>query len=123
MPIIKKNSRMLLALGVMLMGPLALAGNFEQAAFQLVGDPGTGKTAIGSAVSTVWGSNVDPSLAADYGFGDNWNQTPNHLEELLASASHTALFLDETRLTINNAGAWLETIMRIAAGKTKGRMN
>ena len=123
MPIIKKNSRMLLALGVMLIGPLALAGNFEQAAFQLVGDPGTGKTAIGSAVSTVWGSNVDPSLAADYGFGDNWNQTPNHLEELLASASHTALFLDETRLTINNAGAWLETIMRIAAGKTKGRMN
>ena len=123
MPIIKKNSRMLLALGVMLIGPLALAGNFEQGAFQLVGDPGTGKTAIGRAVSTVWGSNVDPSLAADYGFGDNWNQTPNHLEELLASASHTALFLDETPLTINNAGAWLETIMRIAAGKTKGRMN
>lgn len=123
MPIICKNSRMLLGLGVMLVGPLALAGDFERVAVQLVGDPGSAKTAIGAVVSTIWGYNLDPALAAEYGFGDIWNHTPNELEELLASASHTALFLDETQLVITNSGAWLETVMRIAAGKTKGRMN
>ena len=121
--IIRKNSRMMLALGVMLVGPLALAGEFEQIAFQLVGDPGIGKTAIGAAISTVWGYNVDPQLAAEYGFGDSWNHTANHLEELLSRANHTGLLLDETRLMFTNPGGWLETVMRIAAGKTKGRMN
>jgi hypothetical protein len=123
MRIIRRNSRMLLGLGVMLVGPLALVGAFERAAIQLVGDPGSAKTAIGAVASTIWGYNLDPTLAAEYGFGDTWNHTPNELEELLASASHTALFLDETRLVITNPGAWLETVMRIAAGKTKGRMN
>jgi hypothetical protein len=123
MRIIRRNSRMLLGLGVMLVGPLALVGAFERAAIQLVGDPGSAKTAIGAVASTIWGYNLDPTLAAEYGFGDTWSHTPNELEELLASASHTALFLDETRLVITNPGAWLETVMRIAAGKTKGRMN
>jgi len=84
MRIIRRNSRMLLGLGVMFVGPLALVGDFEPVAIQLVGDPGIGKTAIGAVISTVWGFNVDPSLAADYGFGDTWNQTPNQLEKLLA---------------------------------------
>jgi len=37
-------------------------------------------------------------------------------------ANNTGLFLDETRLMINSPAAWLETVMRIAAGKTRGRM-
>ena len=55
MRIIRANSRMLLALGVMLVGPLALVGAFEQVAIQLVGDPVTGKTAIGAVTSTLLG--------------------------------------------------------------------
>jgi Domain of unknown function (DUF927) len=121
-PIIAVNSRMMLALGVMLVGPLALAGDFDQVAVQLVGAPGSGKTAIASVVSTVWGYNPDPRIASDYGFGDTWNHTPNHLEALVAVANHTGLFLDETSLTTTAPGAWLETIMRIASGKTKGRL-
>ena len=59
MRIIRRNSRMLLALGVMLVGPLALVCAFEQVAIQFVGDPVTGKTAIGAVTSTVWGYNVE----------------------------------------------------------------
>lgn len=118
---IATNSRMAFALGLMLVGPLALFGEFEQVAGQLVGDPGDGKTAIGAIVSMVWGVAGEHGHGRQYGFGETWNQTDNALERYLASVNNTGAFLDETG-SLDQRAQLLDIIMRIASGKTKGRM-
>ena len=113
---------MIFAFGIMLVGPMSLLGDFELVAGQLVGKPATGKTAIGAIVSSLWGLAGSHGHGSTYGFGDTWNQTGNNVERILVSVNNTGLFLDETGTSNARGAEWLEQIMRIATGKTKGRL-
>jgi Domain of unknown function (DUF927) len=115
----KGNSRFILSLGVMFSGPLNMILQTEPVAVQLVGDPGTGKSSVGIAASSVWGWRPNPDLADMYGSGDSWYTTGNNLDRVLAARNGTGLLLDETHLV--TAAQYADSIFTIRSGQSKGR--
>jgi Domain of unknown function (DUF927) len=115
------NSRLMLAVALAFVGPVADLLMVETPMIQIFGAPGAGKTAIAAAAGSVWGGDGDEL------FVESWNHTANNLE-LVASAHHAAfLVLDETRLSDQSqprpSGTFFSAVMRLAEGRTKGRLN
>ena len=115
------NSRLMLAVALAFVGPVADLLKVETPMIQFFGAPGGGKTAIAAASGSVWGGDGDGL------FVETWNHTANNLE-LVAGAHHAAfLVLDETRLSDQSqprsSGAFFSAVMRLAEGRTKGRLN
>ena len=121
------NSRMILTFSLAFVGPLSAVVSVEHVGIQLVGEGGTGKSAIGVAASSAWGWDPDPVQADHNGFGQTWNSTVNNLERVFAGYNQTLLFLNETRVAGHEdkrlAAKILETIMKIEASVGKGRLN
>lgn len=115
------NSRLILALGVALVGPLRLIAPVESLAFQITGPGGTGKTSIGVVASSIWGQRRSGGRPHLLGGGDTWNNTLANLERVLASRDHTFLFLDEAHLA--RPQDIVEAIFLISEGQGRGRYN
>jgi hypothetical protein len=120
------NSRMLLALSLAFTGPLGSLLGWQPIAIQLFGEPGTGKSALGTVVSSIWGWNIDKSIAYARGFGETWNSTGNALEKVALAHNHNFLFLDETRALVDytnsRTASILDSLMRLDQGITKTRL-
>jgi hypothetical protein len=121
------NSRFMTAISLALVGPLGALIGDSQVAIQFVGSPGTGKSTLVSAVSSIWGWSADLSVANYKGFGESWNVTSNSLEQLAAGHCHTLLILDDTNTAPHRNGSrlqgMLDCIMRLDENKTKARLN
>ncbi len=113
------NSRLILALGVTLVGPLRLISPFEPVAFQLTGKGGTGKTTIGAVASSVWGQRLLRGAPHPLCAGDSWKNTVNNLERVLATRNYTFLFLNEGHHV--SAKDLVDAIFMINEGQGKGR--
>jgi len=113
------SSRLILALGVALAGPLRMIAPVESIAFQLCGPGGTGKTSIGVIASSIWGQRLLADRPHPLGGGDAWNNTISNLERVLAARDHTFLFLNEAHLT--NPKDMVEAIFTIREGQGRGR--
>jgi hypothetical protein len=115
------NSRLMLAVALAFAGPVASLLKVEPPSVQLVGMNGAGKSAILTAVGSVWGGR-DDELGT---FAESWAQTKNKLDVLAAAHGGTLLVLDDTRTfeRDNRAGFnnFKEAVMRMAEGRLKGR--
>ena len=122
------NSRMMLAFSLPFVGPLSDVASVEHVGIQLFEEEGgSGKSAIGVAASSAWGSDPDPVQADRNGFGQSWNSTVNNLERVFAGYNQTVAFLNETRAAagsdIRFANSILEAIMKIEGSVGRGRLN
>jgi hypothetical protein len=115
------NSRLMLAVALAFIGPVASLLRVEPPSIQLVGMNGAGKTAILTAAGSVWGGR-DDELGT---FAESWAQTKNKVDVLAAAHSGTLLVLDDTRTferdTRVGFGNFKEAVMRMAEGRLKGR--
>ncbi|MGA2843351.1 MAG: DUF927 domain-containing protein [Steroidobacteraceae bacterium] len=122
----RHNTRIKLAFALPFVGPLSAIMSVEHVGIQLVGEGGSGKSAIGVAASSVWGWDPNPVQADRNGFGQSWNSTVNNLERVFAGYNQTFLFANETRLAGKKpkeiAENVLETIMKIEGSTGKGRL-
>lgn len=113
------NTRLVLAMGLAFVGPLRLIAPIESIAVQLTGCGGTAKTTVGACASSVWGQRLSGGKPHPLGAGDAWNNTLNNLERVLATRSHTSLFLNEGHHVKPND--LVAAIFLISEGQGKGR--
>ena len=122
----RRNSRMAFAYALQFVGPLSGIMSIESVSGQLFGEGGIGKTAIGVAACSTWGSDPDPAIADRVGFGGTWNSTGNNRERDFAGYNQTIVFLDETRASANTPGKRaqdvLDGIVKIERSLGKGRL-
>jgi putative DNA primase/helicase len=85
------NDNLILAMCIMLAGPLHTILPLETSAVHLFGDSSDGKSTIARVAASVWGAPVIGSG----GFAASWNSTKNALEVTLAARSDIGLILDE----------------------------
>jgi hypothetical protein len=117
------NTRFICGLALAVLGPIGSLYGKQPVAIQLVGAPGSGKTALARPVSAViWGWNSDPNVGDALGFGETWNRTLSKLGPTAAAHSHTFLFLDETRVVYkgqqSRAQALLDSVMVIQTSQS-----
>jgi hypothetical protein len=121
------NSRVKLAFALPFVGPLSAVAPIEHVGVQLVGAPGSGKSSLGTASTSVWGWDPDPVQADKTGFGKSWHTTVNNLDDWLPGYNQTYAFLNETRLAGKNLKEAAETVldaaMKIEGASGKGRMH
>ena len=116
------NSRLITFTALNLVGPLFGIMPLEVPSLQVVGDPGSGKSAILVVTSATWGWDDD-----GFGFGTSWSTTLNALEVTLEGYHQTLACLNETRLVPGDKRsrpqAILDAIMLAAEGTGKARYN
>ena len=114
------NSRLITFTALSLVGPLVGIMPLEVPDLQVVGDPGSGKTAILVVASATWGWDDK-----GFGFGTSWSTTLNQLEVTLQGYHQALACLNETRLVPGDkrsrAQTILDAIMVAAEGTGKAR--
>lgn len=125
-PYASGNPIFLFLLCLPFIGPVnALLGHVNSS-YMLSGRAGTGKTALGAIVSSVYGWGDPANSTSRLGFGFSLNRTVNQLEVALASRRHTFGFIDETALQGGELRAMATCIKEMAFkledGLSKGRL-
>jgi putative DNA primase/helicase len=130
------NATMMLSIALAFVGPLGELLSVETPVFQLIGEPGAGKTTMATAAGSVWGGGASKAAMAiaagsfsgerpNDSFCESWNNTINNTEAVAAAYNATFLVLDETRSAGNNrqeiAQNILACVMRLSGGAMRGR--
>lgn len=103
----------LLAISAALAGPLLHLAGFEGGGLNFFGPSSTGKTTLLQVAASVWGRGASP------GYLRAWRATANGLEGAAASATDTALILDELgQVEARDAAA---TLYSLSNGTGKAR--
>ncbi len=110
----KGNSRAMATLATGLVGPCSIITPLEQVAIQLVGEPGSGKSAVAVATGSIWGRHLDPNRARQDGFCETWKNTLNKFESVALAHNHTLLIADETRTADKPNKTLVEAVLNVA---------
>ncbi|WP_192216568.1 DUF927 domain-containing protein [Methylobacterium bullatum] len=95
-PIVARQPLALFALSVAFVGPLLpfVPPDYLSPLFELVGDPGCGKSTLGMLAASVWAGDRNSNC----GGGETWNLTPGRFDETKLAHRHMLLLLDEANL-------------------------
>ena len=122
----RQNSRMILAFALPFIGPMSAVLPIEHVGIQLLGEGGSGISAVSIAASSIWGWDPDPVQADRNGFGQSWNSTAKNLERWAAGYNQTFLLLNETKAageTIKEAAVTvLDAVIKIEGSSGRGRL-